>query len=292
MIHTLKRGLEKWLTLLLQFLRRHRARNPLAHIASHQDPQLKAIGIALQESLYGQLSKQEKIVISLIERRRSFLLSSNEKIALVDYGAGSSSSNRTREEMERGVSSTEEIAKITRASKPQFWATVLFKLIRKLKPLSCVELGSCVGVSASYQASALNMNGRGTLVTLEGSPEIANVARETLESLGIKNTSVVKGPFHETLAGVLEAAKPIDFLFNDGHHDHDAVMQYFNEAVPFLSHTAVIVFDDISWSPGMRKAWAEIQRDERVSATIDLRSIGIALLNKSSSTKERLEIPL
>lgn len=292
MIHTLKRLLKEGLKLPLQFLRRHKARNAVAQIASHQDPQLKAIGIALQESLSGELSAQEQEVISLIENRRSFLLGSDKEIAVVDYGAGSPGSNRTREEMERGVPSTAQVAKIARVSKPQFWATVLFKIIRKLKPLSCVELGSCVGVSASYQASALNINGKGTIVTLEGSPEIANIAKETFENLGIKNASVVTGPFHETLADVVEASKPIDFFFNDGHHDHDAVIRYFNQAVPYLSDAAVIVFDDISWSPGMRKAWAEIQADERVTATIDLHTIGIALLKKSLSTKERFEIAL
>jgi len=194
--------------------------------------------------------------------------------------------------MERGVRSTAQVAKITRASKPQFWAFVLFKMIRKLEPLSCVELGSCVGISASYQASALNINGKGALVTLEGSPEIANIAKETFENLGLKNASVVTGPFHETLADVFETSKPIDFFFNDGHHDYDAVIRYFNQVMPYLSNTAVIVFDDISWSPGMRRAWAEIETDERVSASIYLRNIGIALVTKSLSSKERLEIPL
>ncbi len=292
MINALKRLLKGGLNQPLQFLRRHKVRNALAQLASHQHPQLKAVGIALQESLSGELSAQERKVISLIENRRSFLLGSDKVIPVVDYGAGSPSSSRTREEMEKGVRSTAKVAKITRASKSQFWATVLFKIIRNLEPQSCIELGSCVGISASYQASALNINGKGAVVTLEGSPEIANIAKETFVNLGIKNASVVTGPFHETLTNVFEISKPIDFFFNDGHHDHDAVIRYFNQAMPYLSETAVIVFDDISWSPGMRKAWAEIKADERVSASIDLRKIGIAFVTKSLSTKERLVIPL
>ena len=178
------------------------------------------------------------------------------------------------------------------ASKPTFWAIFLFKLIRKLEPSSCVELGSCVGISASYQATALSINGKGSLITLEGSTEIAKIAKDTLESLNLQNTSVVTGPFHETLKGVLESSKPIDFFFNDGHPDHDAVIQYFNEALPNLSDEAVFVVDDISWSPGMRKAWTEIEDDKRVTASIDLKTIGIALIGNKSAIKEKFRFPL
>ena len=293
MISKLKRILNKGLKLPLQLLRRYNAKGALTRLASHKNPELKAIGIALQESLAHNLSSQEQRAISLIEERRSFLLNSDKEIAVVDYGAGSPNSKRTKEEMERGVQLTALVSKITTASKPKFWAIILFKVIRKLKPLSCVELGSCVGISASYQAAALNINGKGDIVTLEGSDEIADIAKETFENLGVENASVVTGPFHETLGDVFETSKPIDFFFNDGHHDHDAVIRYFNQVIPYLSDTAVIVFDDISWSPGMRKAWTEIEKDKRVSASINLHKIGIALINKKAlSTKEKFDISL
>jgi hypothetical protein len=141
----------------------------------------------------------------------------------------------------------------------------------------CRHLGILPSYGTRYQW-------KGAIVTLEGSPEIANLAEETFESLGIRNATVVTGPFHQTLAGALESSNPIDFFFNDGHHDHDAVIQYFNAAMPFLSDGAVVVVDDISWSSGMRKAWVEIEDDERVSASIDLRSIGIALVEGRRST--------
>jgi len=292
MISTLKRILKKGLKMPLQFLRRHNAKSALTRLASHKNPKLKAIAVAIQEALAHSLSSQEQQAISLIEERRSFLLDSDKDIVVVDYGAGSSNSNKTKEEMEKGVQSTALISKITRASKPKFWATMLFKIIRKLEPVSCVELGSCVGISASYQAAALKINGKGAIVTLEGSDEIAKLAKETFASLGITNASVVTGPFHKTLSGVFETSKPIDFFFNDGHHDHDAVIRYFNQVIPYLSDPAVIVFDDISWSPGMRKAWTEIENDERVSASIDLHTIGIALIDKDMNTKARFRIPL
>jgi len=286
-------NLKRILKAPLQFLRRRNTKGTLIRLASHKNPELRAIGVALQESLANNLSLQEEKAISLIEERRSFLLNSDKEIAIVDYGAGSSNSKRTKKEMERGFTSTTLVSKIAAASKTKFWAIVLFKVIRKLEPLSCVELGSCVGISASYQATALNLNGKGAIVTLEGSNKIAEIAKETFENLGVENASVVTGPFHETLANVCETSKPIDFFFNDGHHDHDAVLRYFNQVMPYLSDTAIIVFDDISWSSGMREAWIEIEKDKCVAASIDLHNIGIALINKKAlPAKERFEIAL
>lgn len=284
--------LKKFLRLPILRFRRYKAKSALTQLTSHESPRLKAIGDALYESLTHTISTEEQELITLIEQRRSSLLSSDKEIAVIDYGAGSSSSNRTKEEMEKGVQSTALVANICKASKPTFWATFLFKLIRKLEPSSCVELGSCVGISASYQASALKINEKGNLLTLEGSPEIAKIANETIASLNLQNASVVTGSFHETLKGVLESSKPIDFFFNDGHHDHDAVLLYFNEALPNLSNEAVVVFDDISWSPGMRQAWIEIEDDERVTASIDLQTIGIALVGNNLAAKEKFRIPL
>lgn len=292
MISLFKRIIKKILKLPVQFFRRHKAKKALIQLITNQDTTLQAIGNALEESLADELSISERGAISLIEKRRSLLLASDKEIAVVDYGAGSPNSNRTKEEMEIGFESKAKVANITKASKTQLWATILFKLIRKLEPLSCVELGSCVGISASYQALALDINQKGTIVTLEGSSEIANIAKETFEQLGIQNAFVVTGPFHETLCGVLEKSKPIDFFFNDGHHDHDAVIRYFNEVMPYLSDSAIIIFDDISWSKGMRKAWIEVEDDARVSASIDLHNIGIAIVKRGQTSKVKFSIPL
>ncbi|MBZ4676449.1 MAG: putative S-adenosylmethionine-dependent methyltransferase [Anaerophaga sp.] len=276
----------------IQYLKRKKAREILTQLSLHEDITLKSVAIALQESLSTVLSSQEAEFISMIENRRSFLLRSDKKIHVIDYGAGSPHFKRGKREMEQGLQSTESVSEIVASSKPKFWGLLLFKLIRELKPLSCVELGTCVGISASYQAAALKINGIGQIVSLEGAPEIAEIARDTFNSLEFKNASVVIGPFHQTFKRVLEASEPVDFLFNDGHHDYYAVRKYFDEAIPYLSDGGVIVFDDISWSPGMRKAWKEIEELGEVSASIDLQSMGIVVVKKNFSTKQKFEIPL
>jgi predicted O-methyltransferase YrrM len=276
----------------LQALRRHKAKRALIQLISHEDPQLSSIGHALQESLIRDLSAEEEKAIRLIELRRSSLLKSKREINVIDYGAGNPGSKRTKEEMESGVQSADKIVDITEASIPKFRAIILFKIIRKLKPVSCIELGTSVGISTAYLASALNINGKGIIFTLEGSPELTNIAKETFGILGIENASVITGPFQKTLNDLLEASNPVDFVLNDGHHDLNAVIHYFNQVMPFLSDDAVIVLDDIDWSAGMKKAWALIEEDERVSASINLGTIGIVLVKKSLTTKVKFKIPL
>jgi predicted O-methyltransferase YrrM len=295
----LRSGLMLPSRVVRRLARRYQARAGLAQLTSHPSPKLKAVGEALHETLANTMAAEERELVARIEERRTALLASHREISVIDYGAGKRKSGgtreepgRTKEEMEVGVRYSARVADVCKTSKSRFGATVLFKLIRKLQPSSCVELGTCVGISASYQATALALNGRGRLVTLEGSPEIAGIAEETLSGLNLQNVSVVPGPFHDTLNTVMESSKAVDYFFNDGHHDHDAVIRYFNDALPYLSDDAVIVFDDISWSTGMRRAWTEIEDDERVAASIDLEFIGIALIGNNPATKEKFRIPL
>lgn len=272
--------------------RRLKARSEVRKFTSHSDQRVRAVGTALLETLTGVLASEERVWVQRIEQRRSSLLHSDKSITVIAYGAGKPGSKKTMDEMNAGHETTGLVRNICKASKPPFWAMLLFKLVRSLKPESCIELGSCVGISASYLSAACKLNGKGVLRTLEGSPATAEIARETLEGLGLENASVITGPFHKTLQDVLEVEKPVDFFFNDGHHDRTAVLQYFSLSLPYLSQDAVIVFDDISWSSGMREAWEAIEDDPRVLVTFDLHDIGIAILGHDPAAKEKYRIPL
>ena len=88
----------------------------------------------------------------------------------------------------------------------------------------------------------------------------------------------------------MQNAQPIDFFFNDGHHEHDAVLEYFEQAKPYLSTDAVVVFDDIDWSDGMQAAWNTIRKDDRVMASVDLGAIGVVVLGEGR--KQNYDLPL
>lgn len=251
-------------------------------ILHHPVPQLAAIGQALRETSSSRLDPEERRWVLAIEERRRSLLRANASVTFLDYGAGSAGAGRTEAQMREGVVTTLPISTICKSSESPLWALLLFRMIRLLKPRSCLELGTCLGISAAYQAAALALNGGGRLITLEGDRDIAAIAGETVQGLDLGDYAQIRiGPFHESLAPALEAARPIDFLFNDGHHDGRALLMYFHQAFPFMAEESIVVFDDISWSKDMSTAWNEIKGDKRVAGTIDLGAIGIAVLSKN-----------
>lgn len=290
----LARAINKVVRVSKQRLRRAgaRASGDIKRLEISSDPKHAAIGRALSDTLRDVHSEAEASAMREVERRRAELLANKREIPKVDFGAGSYRDPADATDSLQGIRSTASVSSIARASKPKFWATMLFHLMRRLKPTSAVELGTCVGISAAYQGYAMQMNDRGRLLTLEGSPETARIATETLDGLGLTNCEVIVGSFHETLEDALLRASKIDYFFNDGHHDRDAVLKYFEQAKPHLTDDAVVVFDDISWSAGMREAWETIERDPLVALSVDLHDMGIVVLGPRKGTGRTLKIPL
>jgi predicted O-methyltransferase YrrM len=134
-----------------------------------------------------------------------------------------------------------------------------------------------LGLSASYLGAACALNGSGTVVTLEGASSLAGLAGRNHASLGLDMITVVTGRFDDTLEATLSANHPVDFAFIDGHHDRNATLRYFGQIKPHLSNRAIVVFDDILWSRGMRQAWKEIRRRAESAVTVDLVRMGIYL---------------
>ena len=167
------------------------------------------------------------------------------------------------------------------ASKPYRSALLLFKLVRAYRPERCLELGTCLGISAAYQTAALELNGAGRLVTLEGDGARADLARTHLKDLGFERFQVVTGRFQDTLDDVLEMHSPVDFAFIDGHHEERATVSYFEAIRPRLSDGAVVVLDDISWSAGMKRAWDVVRHHPNVKAAVDLYGVGLCLYAES-----------
>lgn len=253
------------------------------------------LGKALADALGDRLDPHEREWAKRIEAARLDLLRRTETMATYDYGAA---------EAEPGASGGGPPAprllevsvaeRCRESSKPYFWSLLLMKLIRQFQPLRCVELGTCMGISAAYQGAALALNaGRGTLATIEGCPETAGFATGTLQGLGLRNVTVAVGLFREVLPGVLEDQRPVDFVFVDGHHDGEATLGYFEMLRPHLSEAALLVFDDISWSAGMREAWNRIEADSEVSLAVDLAKVGLCVTHSGGSpSRDVLRIPL
>jgi predicted O-methyltransferase YrrM len=236
---------------------------------------------------------EEQAWVARIERLRAELQASTDPVAWLDHGAGTPESNRTPAAMHAGVEVTQPLGEVcTIASKSPFWCSVLFRIVRALRPRACVEMGTAVGISAAYQAAALTLNGLGTLTTLEGGAALADVARDTLRRLGLDTATVVAGRFADTLGEILRSRGPVDYVFVDGHHDGEATLAYFEQMVPCLAPTAVVILDDIAWSRSMRAAWRTLVEDERVRLAVDLGPLGLCVVDDSIARRRVFRIPL
>jgi predicted O-methyltransferase YrrM len=263
---------------MLKTLIRARARAKARKLQEDDDGVVRMLGRAIHATLASDVEHRERAATDAVHRLRTALNTSSEQVSII-----------TRE----GGHDTRILGEISRGwSLPHLWGTLLFKLVRALRPTSCVELGTAIGISAAYQAAALRLNGSGELVTLEGQPPVASIASKNLAELGLENAAVVVGPFDETLEPTLGGLDPVDFAHIDGNHHEEPTLGYFEQFVPHLAGSAVLVFDDINWSDGMKRAWARISSDPRVRISLDLHRMGIVVLDGENLPKRHIRIPL
>ena len=202
-----------------------------------------------------------------IESVRSKMLLDNRTIQLQDFGTGNHQLNQTK-----------KICDIAKSSLQQKkYAQLLFRLINYLRATTILELGTSLGITTLYLAMTAKKN---TVITLEGSDQIAVIAQENFDRLKVENIELLKGTFDQTLPLVLKKNKSVDFIYFDGNHKKDATLAYFNFCLQHKSENSVFVFDDIHWSKEMNRAWKEICLHSEVSISIDLFKIGIVFFKR------------
>lgn len=218
-----------------------------------------------------------------IENRRRMMLADNRIVEFVDYGAGignRESENGNREARDRRKVS--DIAKRSLAKKK--YAQMLARLVNWLGDgqwaigdgrLMVVELGTSLGVTTAYMAA---MNKRNKVITYEGCPAVAEIAKENWKALEIKNIDCRVG---EITANVLDRdLERVDVAFIDANHTYAGTRAYFNVLAEKVHAKSVVVVDDIHYNKEMEKAWHEICEDERVTSTMDLYQMGLVFFDK------------
>ena len=210
----------------------------------------------------------------LIENLRKQLLIDKKIINVEDFGAGSIVS-KTKQ---RSVS---DIAHY--AAKPKKYAQLIYRIVHYYQPKNCIELGTSLGISTAYIASA-NLNNN--VFTLEGSPEIAKIAADNFSKLHLKNITLITGNFDKTLSQTLTTSGKIDFVFIDGNHREEPTLRYFSELLIHAKDSSIFIFDDIHWSEEMESAWKKIKQHPQVLLTIDLFFIGIVFFKSDFKQKQ------
>lgn len=219
--------------------------------------------------------KRDFYAYGKVEALRAQLREDSRLLIVDDFGAGAASG---------GVQKKRAVGEIARlAAKPKRLGQLLFRMVNYYQPRHIVELGTSLGLSACYLASG-NLNA--TLYTLEGATEIANLAQQHFDKLGLQRVKLVKGNFEHALAAVLQQIPTVDLAFIDGNHRKNATLDYFEQLMQKKNDHTILIFDDIHWSKEMEDAWLNIKQHPDVLLTIDLFFLGLVFFRKEFKTKQ------
>ena len=239
-----------------------------------------------------------------IEEIRQEMLKDTRELEFVDYGSGGplpTSPSKGRSANMRRVCDI-AMGSLARRKEAQLLARLVGWLGRPLltspsrggigdeasedrKGLTIVELGTSLGVTTAYLAA---MDSRNKVVTYEGCPAVAEVARANWKKLGLSNIACVVGEITvdslqlavDSLQLAVDRLSGIDVAFIDANHTYEATLTYFNALASRVHEKSVVVVDDIHYNEDMEKAWKAICADERVTTTMDLYRMGLVFFDK------------
>lgn len=202
-----------------------------------------------------------------VETLRRALRQNDTIIEVADFGSGSS----------HNAGAKRKISNIARTSLSSARFSRIYQhLIRQYAARTAIELGTSLGVNTLYLAMAANR-----VITFEGAPAIADIARENFRSQNRDNIEIITGDIGTTLQEFLKGFREVDFAFVDANHRYDPTIRYFDWLRPHLHERSVVVLDDIHYHREMEGAWNTIRSYPEVIVSVDLFRAGILFFDPS-----------
>lgn len=214
-----------------------------------------------------------------IENQRKILKSSSTTITATDFGAGSKS-------LDKKTRKVSQLAQTSLSGETK--CRLLFNLALHYKTKNILELGTSLGISSAYLAIT---DTKTKIISLEGDPQIAEIAKEVHTNLKIKNIEIIEGQFQDTLQKALTKFQKVDLAFIDGHHAMEPTIAYYEEIKNYCHNDSIIIIDDIYWSEGMQSAWQNLIKRPEVTLSIDLYDVGILFFKKELTKNHVSYIP-
>ncbi|MDX9903745.1 MAG: class I SAM-dependent methyltransferase [Bacteroidales bacterium] len=223
--------------------------------------------------------KTEPHILEEVESLRREMLDSSKTVRVTDLGRGSVVSRG----VERKIS-----AIASAASLPRGQAALLARVAHgaiilpddRSRPDGrkiILELGTSLGISTLALALALPDH---EIVTVEGCPSLAAIARENLQRHGAGNVKVVNAEFSAALSQLRQENARVSFAFIDGNHRGNALIQYLCD-IEKMGEEMIIVADDIHLSRDMYRAWRSHLTEVKSSAAMETFRFGIIFRLKS-----------
>lgn len=198
------------------------------------------------------------------ERLKHFigrLEKSTKSIDVIDLGAGSKRMGTHRK--------IRTIAK--NSSSKGKYGVLLAKMARHYDCKQILELGTSLGIGTAHLALG---QPQATVITVEGCPNTAEIARRQFAALELQNIQLINSDFQSFIE---KDNRVYDLIYLDGHHIGSAVLSYIKQLEKNMHDETILIIDDIYWSADMKAAWDEIIANENFHCTMDLWRMGIAL---------------
>ena len=206
-----------------------------------------------------------------IERRREYLKACEDELDVVDFGsAGSPEGTHIKRRVCDIAKRQLECAKI---------GQLLFRIINFMgqeekRPLEILELGTSLGITTAYVASASRKN---RVMTLEGSESVLKIAQGVWRALKLENIEWQEGNIDNTLYKY--APEQLDLAYVDANHTYEATKRYVDFLLPRMNGKGVMVIDDIHHSEQMEQAWNALKDNVRVTTSMDLYHVGLLFVD-------------
>ena len=173
-----------------------------------------------------------------------------------------------------------------KASSQPIWGRFLYLLIKKNNSKNVLEMGTNLGVSGSYILNALKDTANSHFISMEGVPDLCNIASQQFNSINSKTQhSIIQGLYDKTFTELYKKKITFNLCFIDGNHQKLPTIDYFQNLKSRMDLPAIMIFDDINWSKDMQSAWEIIKSDQDVCYSIDLFKCGIIIIDKSVSDR-------
>ncbi|MBK9981470.1 MAG: class I SAM-dependent methyltransferase [Saprospiraceae bacterium] len=218
-----------------------------------------------------------------IESHRNKLIHSKETINRTDFGAGMTISDNQHEK---------RISSIARQSLSlPFQCRFLYKLMQLTKPEICIEFGTCLGITSLYLSYGADA---GKIISIEGDPAIASMAKHIFEEMQIKNITSINSTFEDFINQDLKELETIDFIFIDGNHRSGPLLSYYHALKPHLRSNTIIMVDDIYWSSDMNSGWTSLTEMPEVTQSVDCFQFGLLFFSSDfiSNQNHIIRLPL
>lgn len=220
--------------------------------------------------------KRSKSQFAAIRALRKKLRQSRQILNVTDLGAGS----KVNAARQRTVG---DIAR--NSQKSARFGRLLFRLVQRFEAHTIVDLGTSLGITTAYLAQAAT-SCKGHVLTFEGCPETAAVARKNFERLSLDNVEIVVGNLDDTLAQHVAKLDGLDIVFFDANHRYEPTIRYFETCLTKVHNDTVFILDDIHWSDEMEQAWTYVKTHASVTITVDLFWVGLVFFRQEQPKQD------